>query len=260
MKTARFITLIVIPLLFACSPKKPELPLTAMPAEPVLQALERHRQSFSGLRAIASVEVARGNRKRTLETVGVVIDGERRFRIEAYGPLGQSLSAIVWDGQEILMRRPGEDKVVRPGPKGLERLFGQGVEASDLCAMLSGNIPGTRDAADASLLCGKDGMCVLELRTDDVVRQVRVFTPPAEAPQEPRVLSYAFFRAGKLMYQAYFDSYTEISHYALPVKIAIENPDKKLHVAVTYSEAEVNIPLSDEAFTLSDEGNRNQKE
>lgn len=257
MKTARFITLIVIPFLFACSPKKPEMPLSAMPAEPVLQALERHRQSFSGLKAVASVEVARGNRRRTLETVGIVIDGERRLRIEAYGPLGQSLSAIVWDGREILMRRPGEDKVVRPGPKGLERLFGQGVKPSDLCAMLSGNIPGTEDAADASLLCGKDGMCVLELRTDDVVRQVRVFTPPEEASREPRVLSYAFFRAGKLMYQAHFDRYAEISHYTLPVKIAIESPDKKLYVAVTYNEAEVNIPLSDEAFTLPDEGNRN---
>ncbi|HSB34337.1 MAG TPA: hypothetical protein VLG39_07765 [Nitrospirota bacterium] len=257
MKTARFITLIVIPLLFACSPKKPEMPLSEMPAEPVLQALERHRQSFSGLKAVASVEVARGNRKRTLETVGIVIDGERRLRIEAYGPLGQSLSAIVWDGREILMRRPGEDKVVRPGPKGLERLFGQGVEASDLCAMLSGNIPKTGDAADASLLCGKDGMCVLELRTDDAVRQVRVSTPPAGAPWELRVLSYAFFRAGKLMYEAHFDRYAEISHYALPVRIVIENPGKKLYVAVTYSEAEVNIPLSDEAFILPDEGNRN---
>jgi hypothetical protein len=228
-----------------------------MPADPVLQALERHRQSFSGLRAVASVEVARGNRKRTLETVGIVIDGERRLRIEAYGPLGQSLSAIVWDGREILMRKPGEDKVVRPGPKGLERLFGQGVEAADLCAMLSGNIPGKGDAADATLLCGKGGICVLELRTDDVVRQVRVSTPPAGDLGEPRVLSYAFFRAGKLMYQAHFDRYAEISHYMLPVKIAIENPDKKLYVAVTYSEAEVNIPLSDEAFTLPDEGSRN---
>jgi outer membrane lipoprotein-sorting protein len=36
------------------------------------------------------------------------------------------------------------------------------------------------------------------------------------------------------------------------VQIVIENPDKKLHVTVTYSEAEVNIPLSDDAFTLAD--------
>ena len=242
----------VIPLLFACFPKKPEIPLSAVSAEPVLQALERHRQSFSGLKAVANVEVAKGSRKRTLDTVGIVVDDERRFRIEAYGPLGQSLSVIVWDGREILMRRPGEDKVVRPGPKGLERLFGQGVEASELCALLTGNIPGTDSAAAARLLCGKDGMCVLELRTDDDVRQVRVFTPPAGSAREPRVLSYAFYRAGKLMFQANFDRYTEISHYALPVQIVIENPDKKLHVTVTYSEAEVNIPLSDDAFTLAD--------
>lgn len=260
MKTARFITLVVIPLLFACYPKKPEVPLSAMPAEPVLQALERHRQSFSGLKAVASLEVARGNTKRTLETVGIVIDGERRFRLEAYGPLGQSLSAIVWDGREILMRKPGEDKVSRPGPKGLERIFGQGVEASELCAMLSGNVPGTKDAAAASLHCDTDGMCILELRTDDSIRQARVLIRPAGADREPRVLSYAHYRAGKLLFQAHFDRYTEISHYALPVKIAIENPDKKLHVAVTYNEAEVNVPLSDEMFTLPDEGNRSLKE
>jgi outer membrane lipoprotein-sorting protein len=252
VKTARFIILIVIPFLFACFPKKPELPLSAVSAEPVLQALERHRQSFSGLKAVASVEVAKGGRKRILDTVGIVVDDERRLRIEAYGPLGQSLSAIVWDGREILMRRPGEDRVVRPGPKGLERLFGQGVEASELCALLAGNIPGTGDAAAARLLCGKDGMCVLELQTDDGIRQVRVSTQPAESAREPRVLSYALYRAGKLMFQVHFDRYTDISHYALPVQIVIENPDKKLHVTVTYSEAEVNIPLSDDAFTLAD--------
>jgi outer membrane lipoprotein-sorting protein len=258
VKTARFITLIIVPLLFACSPKKPEIPLFAVPAEPVLQALERHRQSFTGLKAVAGVEVVKGSRKRTLDTVGIVVDGERRLRIEAYGPLGQSLSAIVWDGREILMRKPGEDRVVRPGPKGLERLFGPGLEASELCAMLSGNIPGTGDAAAARLLCGKDGMCVLELQTDDGLRQVRISVPPAESAREPRVLSYAFYRAGKLIYQAHFDRYAVISRYALPVQIVIENPDKSLHVTVTYSEAEVNIPLSDEAFTLSDEENRSQ--
>jgi hypothetical protein len=145
---------------------------------------------------------------------------------------------------------------VRPGPKGLERLFGQGVEASELCALLTGNIPGTADAAAARLLCGKDGMCVLELQADDGIRQVRVSTPPAGSAREPRVLSYTLYRAGKLMFQAHFDRYTEISHYALPVQIVIENPDKKLHVIVTYSEAEVNIPLSDDAFTLPEgEGN-----
>src|SRR6185369_12193489 len=113
-----------------------------------------------------------------LETVGIVVDGERRLRIEAYGPLGQSLAAVVWDGREILMRRPGEDRVVRPGPKGLERLLGEGLEASEFCAVLSGNIPGTGAAAAARLLCGKDGMCVLELQTDDVMREVRVSTSP----------------------------------------------------------------------------------
>jgi hypothetical protein len=252
VKITRFITLIIIPLLFACSPKKPEVQLFAAPPEPLLRALERHRQSFSGLKALASVEIVKGTRKRTLDTVGIVVDGERRLRIEAYGPLGQSLSAIVWDGREILLRRPGEEKVERPGPEGLERLFGRGMEPPELCAVLSGNIPET--GAAATLLCGKDGMCVLELQDGDSFREVRISYPPAESAREPRVLSYALYRAGKLKFQAHFDRYVEISHYALPVQISVENPDKKLHVTVVYSEAEVNMPISDDAFTLTEQG------
>ena len=164
MKTARFITLIVIPFLFACFPKKPEIPLSAVSAEPVLQALERHRQSFSGLKAVASVEVAKGSRKRTLDTVGIVVDDERRFRIEAYGPLGQSLSAIVWDGREILMRRPGKTGSYDPDRTGWRGFSDRELKQSELCALLTGNIPGTVGAAAAKLLCGKDGMCILELQ------------------------------------------------------------------------------------------------
>ena len=252
MKTTGFIALIVIPLLLACVPIKPEIPMTAVPAEPLLQALERHRKSFSGLRAVASIEIMKRDRKRTLETVGVVVDGQRRFRMEAYGPLGESLMAVVWDGRDILVRLPGEEGVVQPGPAGLERLFGDGLEASELCALLSGNIPDA-DGSAAALLCRQNGDCVLELRKGDFLRRVRVSPPGGRPGREPRILAYELHRKGKLLFQARFDEAAEISHYRLPMKILIENPAGKLQLTVLYNEAEVNAPINDEVFSLTDE-------
>jgi outer membrane lipoprotein-sorting protein len=252
VKTTRFIALIVIPLLLACAPKKPEIPMTAVPADPLLQALERHRKSFSGLKAVASVEIVKRDRKRTLETVGVVVDGQRRLRMEAYGPLGESLMAVVWDGRDLLVRQPGEEGVVQPGPAGLERLFGEGLEASELCALLSGNIPDAGESA-AALLCRQNGDCVLELRKGDLLRRVRVSASEERPGWEPRILAYELHRKGKLLFQARFGEFAEISHYRLPMKILIENPAGKLQLTVLYSEAEVNTPIGDEVFSLTDE-------
>ncbi len=252
MKTTRVIAFIVISLLLACAPKKPEIPMTAVPADPLLQALERHRKSFTGLKAVAGVEIVKRDRKRTLETVGVVVDGQRRLRMEAYGPLGESLMAVVWDGRDIFIRQPGEEGVVQPGPAGLERLFGEGLEASELCALLSGNIPDAGVSA-AALLCRQNGDCVLELRKGDLLRRVRVSASEERPGWEPRILAYELLRKGKLLFQARFDEFAEISHYRLPMKIVIENPAGKLQLTVLYSEAEVNTPISDEVFSLTDE-------
>jgi hypothetical protein len=252
VKTAGFIVLLAIPLLFACAPRKQELPLIAVPADPLLQALARHRQSFVGLKAIASVEVAKRGRKRTFDTVAVVIDHTRRFRIEAYGPLGQSLMALVWDGRDTLLRLPGEEGGILPGPTGLERFFGEGMEAAELCALLAGNIPET-DASAATLLCRQNGDCILELRNGSLLRRVRVSQPAEGSDWEPRILAYESHRADKLMFQARFDEAVEIAHYRLPMRIVIENPDRKLQLTVLYSEAEVNTPLSDDIFSLTDE-------
>jgi uncharacterized protein DUF4292 len=252
VKTARPIFLVLIPLLLACAPKKPELPLFAAPAGPLLQALEGRRQAFEGLKAVASVEVVKGLKRKTFDTMGIVVDAQRRLRMEAYGPLGQSIMALVWDGREILLRLPGEDKVTQPGPAGLARLLGQGVEPSELCAILSGNLPETA-GSDAALLCRQDGGCVLELRQGKVLRRVRTTSTFTGSAQEPRVVSYEFYRAGKLLFEARFDRFEEISHYRLPMQIVIENPERNLRMAIHYAEAEVNTPLGDDAFSLTDE-------
>ena len=253
MKTSRLIALIAIPLLFSCLPKKPEIPRDEVPAGPLLQALEQRRHSFTGLKAMASVEVVKRGGKRTLENVGIVLDGQRRFRIEAFGPLGQSALALVWDGQELLARLPGNDRVVRQGPMGLERLLGGGLEVQELCAILSGNIPVSVPSSDARLFCGQAGDCMLELSEGDGVRRVRVQLPPGPG-SKPKLVSQALYRSGKLVYQARFEGTAEIAHYLLPMTLVIENPDKKLLLTIMYGDAEVNIPISDEAFLLNDEG------
>lgn len=253
MKTAGLIVLITLPLLVACLPKKAETPMTAVPARPLLQELERHRQSFSSLKAVAVVEIVKRGRKRTFDSVGIVIDHQRRLRMEAYGPLGQSLMAVVWDGRDILLRLPDEDKVVRTGPAGLERLLGQGLEASELCAILSGNVPETAGAASARLLCGNGGTCVLELSNNDILRRVQVSYAVAGPGQEPRIRTYELSRSGKLMFRAQFEQVEEISSYPLPMQIVIENPGKKLQLMVLYNDVELNTPISDEAFTLADD-------
>jgi hypothetical protein len=251
VKISRLIALIVIPLLFSCLPKKPEIPRDEVPAGPLLQALEQRRQSFTGLKAMASVEVVKRGGKRTLENVGIVLDGQRRFRIEAFGPLGQSTLALVWDGRELFARLPGNDRVVREGPAGLERLLGEGLEVQELCAILSGNLPAIVPSSGARLFCGQAGDCMLELSQGDSVRRVSVRFP-SDPGSKPKLVSQALYRSGKLVYQTRFEGTAEIAHYLLPMTLVIENPDKKLLLTIVYNDAEVNVPISDEAFLLDD--------
>ena len=258
MKISRLIVLGIMLLLSSCLPKKPETPLTPMPAGPLLEVLERHQQSFVSLKGVARLEVTKRGRKRSLDSVGIVIDGNKRLRMEAYGPLGQSLMAFVWDGQDVLLRMPGQEKVTRSGPAGLEKLFGKGLEPSELCTVLSGNIPGTPSPSSALLLCGPDNDCTLELRHNDLIRRVFLNNPSPGSDQEPRVLSQELYKAGKLIYEVTYERTQEISHYRLPLSIVVENPDKNLQLSVHYTDVEVNTPLSEESFMLSDDDDTKQ--
>jgi hypothetical protein len=257
VKTSRLVALIIVPLLFACAPKKPEIPMTEVPARALLDTLELRRQSFKGLKAVASVEIVKHGRKRTLENVGIVLDGQRRLRMEAYGPLGQTVMALVWDGRDILLRLPDSGKVLRPGQAGLDQLLGEGLDIQELCAVLSGTIPAPVHPYEASQRCAQNGECVLEIRHDDNVRRIEV---AASGPAEGlRILSEDLYQSGTLLYRARFDLVQAVSHYPLPIKIEIDNPGQKLLLTIEYGDVAVNIPIGDEAFTLTDgdEGGRN---
>ncbi len=253
MSAYRLLAFVALFFLFACSPLKPENFTTIIPAGPLIHHLEQRRHSFSSLKALARVEIQKRGHKRVFESVGVVVDDQHRFRLEAYGPVGQSLMAVIWNGKEVLMRLPDEDKVVQRGPAGLADLLGKGLEPLELCAVLSGNIPEVREAGDSTQRCNREGICIFELRNDETVRRIKVAHPDSESTQSPQILSYELFRSDKLLFRARFSHIEGISSYFLPMQIVIESPDKNLQMTIVYSDVELNAPINDDVFTLTDE-------
>ncbi len=253
MSSFRLLALIALLFLFACAPRKPEMFTISVPAGPFLHYLEQRRDSFSSLKAIAHVEIDKRGRKRTFESVGVVVDDQRRFRLEAYGPLGQSLMAVVWNGEDVFIRMPNEDKVVRTGPAGLEKLLGQGLVPQEICAALSGNIPEAGLSVAASQRCSQEGDCIIELSNKESVRRIQIRRAVSGSTKSPQIQHYEMYRSDKILFRTRFDQYEEISHYLLPTHIIIESHDKSQSMTVTYGDIELNSPVNDDAFTLTDE-------
>ena len=254
MKTRRLIVLIAVLFLFSCLPKKPEIPGTEVPAGPLVQALERQRRAFTGLKAIAGVEVVTRGKKRFFDTVGIVLDAQRRLRVEAFGPLGQSLVALVWDGKEVLLRMQDDDRVLRPGQAGIERLFGMSVEAKDLCAIFSGTITEITRPLDSRALCTQNNTCVIELSEGDTERRISVLPFTVSPAPSVRIAVQELYRSNALVYRTRYERMQEVSHVLLPRSIVIENPEKGVTITIEYTEADVNVNVSDDTFTLSDLG------
>jgi len=252
VKTPLFAVLLIIPLVFACAPKKPDVTLTEVPAGPLVQALDQRHRSFHGMKAVASIVIQKWGKKRVLENVGIVLDGQCRFRMEAYGPLGQTITAFVWNGRTMLLRRPDSDRVEQQGEDGFARLLGQGLNAREFCAILSGNIPELARPYRAVQLCGRDGGCVLEISRDDSVRRVQVVYPAATGMSaEAQIVSQELHQSGDISYRVRFDRTISIASYRFPTKIEIEVPDRHLQLTIEYdSDLQVDIPIQDELFEI----------
>lgn len=213
--------------------------------------LEQRRQSFSGLKAIASVETVRSGRKRAYDTVGITIDGQRRLHMEAYGPLGQSLVMFVWNGTDMAVRLD-DGRVVRPGQAGLERILGLAMDAGELCAVLSGNIPALTPSTSTRAFREPDGSSLIEVTDGDARRLIHVLLSEAGSGQGVRITDSELYRSDKLIYRARYEEMEQVSRYLIPKNLRIENPEKKVSLEVVYSETEVNVPLSEDAFKLPD--------
>jgi hypothetical protein len=258
VKTVSLLSLIILPLLFACFPKQPEISLPEIPALPLMQALEQRRQMFSGLKAMASVETVRTGRKRSYDTVGIVIKGQQRLRVEAYGPLGQSLVTLVWDGEDALLRLE-DGRVVMPGPAGLERMLGVAMDAGELCAVLTGNISTDVSSKEARAFQEPDGSFVIELSAGNLLRRWYVLFSGPGPEQNIRITTSELYRSGKLVYRARYEQAEPISRFLMAKIVRIENPGKKVSLTVEYNEMDVNVPLGNDAFKLSDGGEAGSK-
>jgi hypothetical protein len=254
VKARRLIALIAVLFLFSCLPKKPEIPGTEVPAGPLVQTLERQRLAFTGLKAIASVEVVTRGKKRFFDTVGIVLDAQRRLRVEAFGPLGQSLIELVWDGKEVLLRTQNDDRVMRPGLAGIERLLGMSVEAKDLCAMLSGTITEITRPSDSRAFCTQNNACVIELPEGDTERRISVLPSSGGPAPSVRIAVQELYRSHTLVYRTRYERMQEVSHILVPRTIVIENPEKRVMISIEYTETDVNVAIADDAFTLPDQG------
>jgi hypothetical protein len=253
VKAGRLIALIVALFLFSCLPKKTEIPGIEVPAGPLVQALSAQRQSFSGLRALATIEVTSRGKKRFFDTVGIVLDSRSKFRVEVFGPLGQSLIALVGNDSGMSLRMQDEERIIRSGQAGIEKLLGMNIEAEDLFAILSGTVKKIARPSDARAFCTQNSMCVIELPGTDTVLRIRVL-PPASYPEAVRILANELYRSNTLVYRVRYERMQEVSHVLLPRTIVIENPGKGVTIAIEYAEVDVNVDENDDAFTLPDQG------
>jgi hypothetical protein len=253
VNASRFLLLVLVLLQFSCLPKKPEIAGVEAPAGPFVRSLEQQRRSFHSLDAVASVRAERRGKKRAFDSVGIVMEGRRRLRVEAFGPLGQSLLTLVWDGDDVLLRQE-DGKVRRAGAGAIEKLLGTRMDARTLCAVLSGTVTEIDRPSDARAFCRQDGACVLELSDRTLERRITVLPVPSGPPGTVRMASRELYSSDDLVYRVRYEGALEFNDFMLPRTVMIEDPDEKAMLTVEYTDADVNVPLPEGAFTLDDEG------
>lgn len=238
-------------LLAACAPKGPGIELPEVPSDPLVRALEQRRQAFPGLKALAAVQVARKDRKRAFDTVGVLLESQRRLRMEAFGPFGESLLVLAWDGGDLQMLMAGETQARKPGEFGLDRILGAGIRPAELCAVLSGNVPASLGEETVKAYCGREGLCVVEFRSGDLARRAWLDGPAAAGGGIAAVSLYEVHRSGRLIYRARFEDQQALSQYVLPGRIIVENPDQRASLSVEYTDLELTDQFPAGLFTLT---------
>lgn len=237
--------------LSACASLAPEIPFPEVPSEPILDVLEQHRRSFTSLRAVARMETERKGKRRVYESVAVLILGQRKLRVEGFGPLGESLFAVFWEGGDVLVRLPGEQLFRNAGQTGFERLLGMPLFAEDICALLSGNVPAVPQNAEPRAGCSADGRCIMAFSKEDV--RWRIQTAPSELG-DVVIDSVDVNTAQRSAFRAFFSSWRRTNGYLIPTHIVVENPARKVGLIVEYLDAEVNSSIDERDFLSGSEG------
>jgi hypothetical protein len=172
--------------------------------------------------------------------------------VEVFGPLGQSIATLVWNGREFLLRLPDDDGIQKPGQVGIEKLFGINMDGTELCAAITGVIPALDQSSIVRAFCAQDNTCIVEISHGDDMRRVRLLSAPAGPTQTIRVLAQELHRSGTLRYQArYRREKDDPSVFMLPKSVIIETPSNNSSLTIEYAEADINVPVDQELFTLS---------
>ncbi len=232
----------------SCRLRPPEISLPEVPAGPLVLALDAQRQRLSGLKAVARVETERRGKRRSFESVAIVMDGHGRLRVDGYGPLGESLFTLLWNGDAVLFRRADDQEFLSVGQAGLERALGVALSPADLTAALGGNV--MLPQADDVMVragCGQDSRCLIQVPGDRGVRRIYLVRPTGEAARavaegEDR------YDGGTLVYRGRFEERAVLSGYSFPMLIQLENPDRALRLQIRYEDVELNVPVDEGLF------------
>ncbi|MDA8100576.1 MAG: hypothetical protein M0042_13245 [Nitrospiraceae bacterium] len=241
-------------ILSACHAAPPTLSLTTIPAEPLVEKLEQRSRSFSGLKAAARVETEHQGRKRSYESVAVLLQGAGKLRVEGYDPLGTPQFAVLWSGGDILFRRGAEGTFRQMSREDLVRLLGVTLLPGDLCSLLSGNVPSApRDSAPTAG-CRTEGHCVVEFRKNGLLWRVFV-SRPDDQPEGLAIEAAEVYDGGSLVFRSTFLAQERINGYLFPRRVVIEQPARAVRLTVEYEDLEVNVPVDDSLF-LPEGGDR----
>jgi hypothetical protein len=207
------------------------------------------------MKAVARVETERKGKKRVYESVAILQQRFDKLRVEGYGPMGESVFALVWDGTNVLVRKAGESEPMNVGQFGLERILGVSLSPADLCSILSGNIPNISDASGASVRCAPAGWCLMDLHQGDQHWKVKI-EPTGGAKGDLRIETMELYRNERLILRSAFVYIKEGVNkvYPDPIRIRIDNPDRDISVTVAYEDVDRNVQVDDTDFVLGGEG------
>lgn len=207
------------------------------------------------MKAVARVETERKGRKRVYESVAILQQRFDKLRVEGYGPMGELIFALVWDGRDVLVRKAGESEPTQVGQFGLERIMGVPLSPADLCSILSGNIPSIPDSTGASVRCAQAGWCFVDFRHDDLHWRVKI-EPRGGANGDVRIETIELYRNERVVFRSAFTYLKEGVNQLLPnpTGIHIDSPDRKVSFTVAYQDADMNVTVDDSAFVLGGEG------